>query len=104
VLVSAAETMLQQIEELLSAESPALSHLEETLTQGYAEALALDAERLRLERRIGEVAREGRADLGAELSSLGKRLTVTDDELMRLRTVLGTLHDRTRSAREASIG
>lgn len=91
--------MLQQIEELLRAEAPSLDSLESTLTEGYAQALALEAERWRLERRLGEVAREGVRDSGEELSSLGRRLTVADDELARLRSLLGTLHERARTAR-----
>jgi chromosome segregation ATPase len=91
--------MLDEIQELLTAESPTLDNLESTLTDGYAQALALEAERLRLERRLGEVAREGSRDLAEELSSIGRRLNSTDDELERLRTLLGTLHERARSAR-----
>jgi hypothetical protein len=94
--------MLQQIEELLSAEAPPLARMEETLTEGYARALALEAERWRLERRIGEVAREGRDDIGEEIRSLGSRLTNADGKLAELRTLLGTLHERARSARHAA--
>jgi hypothetical protein len=94
--------MQQQIEELLSAEAPTLARLEDTLTEGYAQALALEAERWRLERRLGEVAREGRADAGDELRSLGVRLTHADGELTKLRSLLGTLHERARAARSRS--
>jgi hypothetical protein len=94
--------MLQQIEELLDAESPTLARMEDTLTEGYAQALALEAERWRLERRIGEVAREGRTDLSDELRTLGSRLTRADGELTKLRTLLGTLHERARMVRKAS--
>jgi hypothetical protein len=95
-------TMQQQIEELLSAEAPTLARLEDTLTEGYAQALALEAERWRLERRLGEVAREGRTDAGDELRSLGMRLTQADGELTKLRSLLGTLHERARAARSRS--
>ncbi len=91
--------MQQQIEELLSADAPTLDRIEATLTEGYAQALALEAERWRLERRLGEVAREGADDLGAELSSIGSRLNAADDELSKLRSLLGTLHERARSVR-----
>ena len=94
--------MLQQIEELLSAEAPPLARIEETLTEGYARALALEAERWRLERRLGEMAREGGADVREELQSLGKRLTKADVELAELRTLLGSLHERARIARAAA--
>jgi hypothetical protein len=94
--------MLQQIEELLSAEAPPLARIEETLTEGYARALALEAERWRLERRIGEVAREGRGDVGEEIRSLGNRLTNADGKLTELRTLLTTLHARARDVRHAA--
>jgi hypothetical protein len=97
----AADTMEQQIEELLSADAPNLDRLEATLTEGYAQALALEAERWRLERRLGEVAREGGSDLAAELSSIGTRLNAADDELSKLRSLLGTLHERARRVRGA---
>ena len=99
---TAADTMLEQIEELLSADAPNLDHLESTLTEGYAQALALEAERWRLERRLGEVARAGGAEIGDEISSLGRRLTIADDELVKLRSLLGSLHERARAARVAS--
>ncbi|HLX32016.1 MAG TPA: hypothetical protein VKR79_04525 [Gaiellaceae bacterium] len=40
------------------AGAPTLATLERRLTDGYAEALALEAERLRIERRLDEVDRE----------------------------------------------
>ena len=106
--------MLQQVEELLSAptsgaSAPTLARMEDTLTEGYAQALALEAERWRLERRLGEVARTvGGPDPGVssfveELSLLAKRLTSADGELTNLRTVLGSLHDRARSMRRAAL-
>ena len=69
--------MQAQIEELLSADAPTLARMEDTLTEGYAKALALEAERWRLERRIGEVAREGSTDVGEELRSLWVRSSRT---------------------------
>jgi hypothetical protein len=103
--------MLQQIEQLLiaptsGATAPTLASLEDTLTEGYAQALALEAERWRLERRLGEVARTADgpnvANLADELSSLGSRLTSADGELSRLRALLGSLQERTRSMRGAA--
>ncbi|HET8892973.1 MAG TPA: hypothetical protein VFM96_02595 [Gaiellaceae bacterium] len=41
-----------QIDELLVADAPTLARLEQTLTDGYAEALELETERLRIERRL----------------------------------------------------
>jgi hypothetical protein len=96
----AALPMVQQIEDLLRASAPTLAHVEDTLTEGYAKALALEAERLRIERRLGEVARSG-GDHGDELRSLGTRLTDADGELTRLRELLGSLYDRARVLRAA---
>ena len=102
--------MLQQIEELLSAptsgdSAPTLARMEDTLTEGYAQALALEAERWRLEQRLGEVARTlGGPDpdfsrFAEELTLLAKRLKSVDGELRNLRARLGFLHDRARSMR-----
>jgi hypothetical protein len=96
------DTMLRQIEELLNAEAPPLARMEETLTEGYAQALALEAERWRLERRIGEVAREGGTDIVEEIRSLGAKLTKADGKLAELRSLLGSLHERARLARAAA--
>jgi len=95
----AAKTMLEQIEELLSADAPTLARMEDTLTEGYAQALALEAERWRIERRLGEVAREGGTDVAEELKLLGSRLNRADGELTQLRSLLGTLHERARTVR-----
>lgn len=94
--------MVKQIENLLADAEPTLAVVEDTLTQGYAEALALEAERLRIERRLGEVARSATAEQTAELRSLGSRLNSADGELRRLRTMLSTLHDRARVLRAAA--
>jgi hypothetical protein len=94
--------MQQEIEALLSAEAPTLARLEDTLTEGYARALAIEAERWRLERRLGEVAREGGNNVGEELRTLGTELTRADGELVELRSLLGTLHERARMLRKAS--
>ena len=65
------------------------------LTEGYAQALALDAERLRLERQIGE--RAERADdpgTAQELRSLWLRQRSVTDELADLRAMLERLRER----------
>jgi hypothetical protein len=105
--------MLEEIEQLLSAptsgeSAPTLARMEDTLTEGYARALALEAERLRLERRLGEVARTVGAEdpdvatVAEEISVLATRLTNADGELKSLRAHLGSLHDRIRSTRLAA--
>ena len=54
-------TLLEQIDELLAephseGEPATLAHLERTLTDGYAYALALESERWRLEQRLSALA------------------------------------------------
>jgi len=100
--------MFERIQELLSApvlgvDAPSLARIEDTLTDGYARALALEAERLRIERRLAELARmvngDDPAGSAGELAALSEQLGCTDGELSRLRGVLGVLRDRVRAAR-----
>jgi ABC-type phosphate transport system auxiliary subunit len=87
-------------------DAPTLDRLEDTLTEGYARALALEAERWRLERRIAGVA----ARLGdevtdentAELARLGQQLSSADGDLNRLRTLLVALRSRADEVRAAA--
>jgi ABC-type phosphate transport system auxiliary subunit len=86
------------------AGAPSLSAIESTLTDGYAEALALEAERLRIERRLGEVARDA-GDVSAhsvvaELAELSERLDSADGEIARLRALLRSLQARRRSSQD----
>ena len=97
-----------EIAELLSlpedgAGAPSLDAIESTLTDGYAAALELDAERWRIEQRLGEVARDagevsahGVAD---ELAALSVQLETAEGELVRLRLLLRNLQARRRAAR-----
>jgi hypothetical protein len=85
--------------------APTLAAIEHTLTAGYAEALALEAERWRTERRVGEVAAElgrGESGLEDELALLGRRISAMDDELTALRAVLDSLRDRAAELRAAA--
>lgn len=102
--------MVESIEDLLNApasgtEAPTLARLEEALTGGYGQVLALEAERLRLERRISEVARQvdggDFSPFAEELTSLGRRLTSADGEIETLRARLDALQQRTRETRRA---
>jgi hypothetical protein len=82
---------------------PMLTELEHTLTDGYAEALRLEGERLRLERRIGELAHgvNGRQQAD-ELRDLAERLQSADEDLARLRELLQLLQRRVEAARAAA--
>lgn len=88
------------------AGAPSLDRIESTLTDGYAAKLELEAERSRLERRLGEVAREAGEvsahSVASELSTLSVRLDAVDAELVRLRSLLGNLQARRRLARSAA--
>ena len=85
--------------------APSLAAIESTLTDGYAEALALEAERLRIERRLGEVARDAgdvsAHSVAAELAELTERLDSADGEIVRLRSLLRSLQARARTLRGA---
>jgi hypothetical protein len=85
--------------------APTLDAIEHTLTAGYARALALEAERWRLERRIAEVASKLADDSSelshAELVQLGERLSAADGDLSRLRGLLSSLRTRAAEVRTA---
>ena len=109
LVVSDLPSVLAEIEAVLR-EPPepgdaALARIEATLTDGYAHALELEAERWRLERRIGELARtvvpHVAADHAEELSELSDRLAGADADLRHLRTRLDELRRRADAARAA---
>jgi ABC-type phosphate transport system auxiliary subunit len=86
-------------------EAPTLDYIEHTLTAGYARALALEAERWRLERKIAEVAArlgdEVTDEDATELAKLGHRLSDADGDLTHLRTLLASLRVRADQVRVA---
>jgi hypothetical protein len=103
--------VIDEIRELLGTPRPAdaelfLEQLDTTLTAGYAHALQLEAERWRLERRIGEVAAklvDDKSELDTdELASLARRLTSANESIASLRTLLGSLRDRRSAVRTAA--
>jgi hypothetical protein len=88
-----------QLQDLLSAlergDHPGRARVEETLTDGYAWALKLDAECARLERSIGSLAagldRESSEQWTIELSRTARRLTRVKRDLVALRSLLSSL-------------
>jgi hypothetical protein len=87
--------LLDRIQTLIASEARDLDQIERTLTDGYAEALSLEAERWRTARRIAEVAqgiqRGDTATKARELASLSQRLDGNAGRLKRLRSVLADL-------------
>jgi hypothetical protein len=94
-------TINARLEDLLSAlergDHPGRARFEETLTDGYAWALKLDAECARLERSIGTLA--GELDRGSneqnarQLSAAARRLGRARRELAALRNLLSLLRE-----------
>lgn len=72
------------------------NEVEPTLTEGYARALQLDAECLRLEHRIDRLTREvadGRDVPSGSLSGLLRRLHETEQQSVDLRAMLAPLRE-----------
>jgi hypothetical protein len=95
--------LLEQIDELLTApdstgEPATLARLERALTDGYAHALSLEAERLRLERRMTELAGElhdgNREQKAEELVKVSRRIRRAGAEIDSLRGTLSQLRAR----------
>jgi hypothetical protein len=91
---AAVTELLDQINALID-NSGDLDQIERTLTDGYAYALSLEAERWRLEKRISEGAQDLQdgdlAENAIELRTLARRLSGNADDLARLRTLLADL-------------
>ena len=87
-------------------DAPSLDYIEHTLTSGYARALALEAERLRIERQLADIVarltRETTDEDATELAKLGQRLSIADDDLIRLRALLVSLRSRADEVRSAA--
>jgi hypothetical protein len=104
-LASVTDRIKTLLDRLERGESPDRAGLEHTLTDGYAWALALDAECERLERRISQHA----ADLGPdhsverarELSALARQLGRRRCELTSLRDLLAVLRAGVQQVRVA---
>ena len=97
--------LLDRISAQLCAPTRDLDQIERTLTDGYARALALEAERWRLERRLAALSRgieTGDIVTNArELADVAKRLERNGDDLTELRARLAELR---RHAGEMRVG
>src|SRR6266498_1262284 len=83
--------VLDDIRELAAAPAPALEHVERTLTDGYACALAVEAELLRLRKRLEDRAAalgNGSGAVVREVTGLAQRVAEADEELTELRGAL----------------
>ena|SRR5262245_23382325 len=82
---------------------PLVTEMEDTLTDGYARALQLEGERLRVERRIGQLAHSVDGPEEAdELKELAARLRDIDGDLDGLRGHLGALQKHLEEVRAAA--
>jgi chromosome segregation ATPase len=96
------EKLLHSLE---SGRRPERARLEETLTDGYACALKLDAECARLERSIGTLAAEldhaSGEQQARELSRAARRLARAKRDLAALRGLLAALRSEAAEAKVA---
>ena len=76
--------------------APSLRALEDTLTSGYARALALEAQRERLERALTAAS-------GPEESNVHRQLEQTKNDLAELRRLLVPLRSRARAIRALGL-
>jgi len=87
--------LVERINTMIASETRDLAQIEHTLTDGYAEALSLEAEAWRIERRIAEVAHgidpADTTESARELATLSKRLDGNQGRLTSLRAVLAEL-------------
>jgi hypothetical protein len=111
ILTHEISSLSEEIRHLLDQPLPRspeayVAEVERKLTEGYARALGLEAERVRLERRLGQVAREldGQYDpkRARELALIANRVTTADDELSGLRGLLVALRERFETANHAA--
>jgi hypothetical protein len=93
--------LIARIDALLSSrgddDPEIVADMESTLTDGYAQALALEGERWRLQQEIGEITSgiaAGGKPRTKELASLVRRLAASETELADLRGTLNSLRER----------
>ena len=97
--------LLEQIKALLGGSNRDLDQIERTLTDGYAHALTLEAEKSRLQRRLNEVTqglqRGDTARKAREISELAQQIDGNNGDLVTLR---GMLTDLRRHADGVRVG
>ena len=79
------------------AELPPRDFLEDTLTTGYAYALELEGERLRIERRLRTLVRSTDGGRRADVAQLRGELEQADRKLAGVRDLLSRLRGQTLS-------
>jgi hypothetical protein len=88
-------TLLDQIDELLALRGTApREEIERALTDGYAHALGIEAERMRLERELGATAVALEAADGPQatrISEIARRIVAANEDLSGLRAKLSAL-------------
>ena len=93
-------TMHDDIRALLDGPpAPSLESLEDVLTTGYAHALGLEGQRLRIERNLREVVREPgppSRDRNRRIAGLTSELADANRDLERFRALLATLRKHVR--------
>jgi hypothetical protein len=97
--------VLDDIRTLSAAPAPLLEQIERTLADGYACVMHVEAERLRLQRRLEETAAALGESPGSErvveVAGLAQGIALADGELIELRAALGELAATARRLRAA---
>jgi hypothetical protein len=96
------DAVLQDIRVLTTAPSPQLDRVERTLADGYACALGIEAQRLRLQRELegrAAVLSGGKATQVKEVAGLAQGIAQADVELAELRGALVELAEMARRLR-----
>jgi predicted kinase len=94
--------LLEDIHVLTAAPAPALDQVERTLADGYACALGIEAQRIRLQRELeGRAARlsGGTGPRVDEVADLARGIARADEELSELRAALVELAKTARRLR-----
>ena len=94
----ASPAVLAEVRSLLElpqgAEGPPRAVVEHTLTSGYAYALGLEGERLRIEGRLRSLLRSGGRVPPGEIAELTRRLAQAERELADVRALLSSLRSQ----------